>query len=87
MAEYETPIEHSCDVEEGMHWGSVNRERPESFCDSAWSRMEYFVRELACGGGNFYGGWMKNPLPAMISCSDGFRPVSFYIETTEEEAV
>ena len=24
--------------------------------------------------------WMKNPLSAMISCNDGFRPVSFYIE-------
>ncbi len=25
-------------------------------------------------------GWMKNPNSAMISCNDGFRPVSFYIE-------
>ena len=30
--------------------------------------------------GNFYDGWMKNPMSAMISCNDGFRPVSFYIE-------
>ena len=42
--------------------------------------MSYFVTELANGGGNFYGGWMKNPHSAMISCNDGFRPVSFYIE-------
>lgn len=28
--------------------------------------------------------WMKNPRSAMISCNDGFRPVSFYIETIEE---
>jgi len=26
---------------------------------------------------------MKNPNSAMISCNDGFRPVSFYIETIE----
>ena len=31
-----------------------------------------------------YDGWMKNPRSAMISCNDGFRPVSFYIETVEE---
>jgi uncharacterized repeat protein (TIGR04076 family) len=29
---------------------------------------------------------MKNPKSAMISCNDGFRPVSFLIETLEEEA-
>ena len=47
-------------------------------CDSAWESMEKFVKELARGGGNFYDGWM--PHSAMISCNDGFRPVSFYIE-------
>ena len=45
--------------------------------------MEYFVRELANGGGNFYDGWMKNTHSAMISCNDGFRPVSFLIEVIE----
>ena len=38
---------------------------------------------LANGGGNFYDGWMKNKKSAMISCNDGFRPVSFYIEVCE----
>jgi len=27
---------------------------------------------------------MKNPKSAMISCNDGFRPVSFLIETVED---
>lgn len=31
-------------------------------------------------------GWMKNEKSAMISCNDGFRPVSFLIEALEEEA-
>ena len=31
-----------------------------------------------------YDGWMKNPRSAMISCNDGFRPVSFLIEVIEE---
>ena len=83
MAKYENPIEHACDVREGMSWVAVDGEKPEGFCDSAWESMEQFVRELASGGGNFYDGWMKNPHSAMISCNDGFRPVSFYIETVE----
>lgn len=29
---------------------------------------------------------MKDPKSAMISCNDGFRPVSFYIEALDEEA-
>ena len=83
MAQYENPIEHACHVQEGMVWVSVGGEKPEGFCLSAWESMECFVKELACGGGNFYDGWMKNPYSAMISCNDGFRPVSFYIEVTE----
>ena len=83
MAQYENPIEHACDVEVGTVWISVNGEQPENFCDSAWESMRYFVQALASGGGNFYDGWMKNPHSAMISCNDGFRPVSFYLETVE----
>ena len=41
---------------------------------------------LTHGGGNFYSGWMKNEKSAMISCNDGFRPVSFLLETLDEDA-
>lgn len=85
MLQYENPIQHACDVEEGMVWISENGERPKKFCDSAWDSVSAFVRTLATGGGNFYDGWMRNPYSAMISCNDGFRPVSFYLETVEEE--
>lgn len=84
MARYENPIDHACDVEEGMTWVSVNGKKPEGFCDSAWDSVAPFVKTLAAGGGNFYDGWMQNPYSAMISCNDGFRPVSFYMETVEE---
>lgn len=83
MAKYENPIEHACDVEEGMVWQSVNGKKPEGFCESAWGSIESFVKALAAGSGNFYDGWMKDPQSAMISCNDGFRPVSFYIEVIE----
>lgn len=44
------------------------------------------VMPLAPGGGDFCGGRMKDPRPAMISCSDGFRPVSFLLEALDEDA-
>ena len=79
MAKYENPIEHACDVTEGQEWISVDGRCPEGMCPSAWGSMREFVEALARGEGNFYDGWMKNPQSAMISCNDGFRPVSFYI--------
>ena len=85
MAKYENPIEHACDVAEGMVWVSVAGRKPDGLCDSAWESMAYFVKELASGGGNFYDGWMKDPYSAMVSCNDGFRPVSFYIKALEDE--
>lgn len=80
MALYENPIEHTCDIHVGQVFISENGERPEELCPSAWESMKSFVETLAQGGGNFYDGWMKNPYQAMISCNDGFRPVSFLLE-------
>ncbi len=85
MAEYENPIEHACDMEEGQVFIADGWQRPEGLCESAWESMSPFVMTLAYGGENIYDGWMKNPRSAMISCNDGFRPVSFFIETIEEE--
>ena len=87
MAKYENPIKHACDVCEGQHWISVDGGRPEGLCPSAWDSMREFVEALARGEGNFFDGWMRNPTSAMISCNDGFRPFSFYLETEEEDSV
>ena len=84
MAEYENPIKHSCGLHEGQVFIADGWQKPEGLCDSAWESMSAFVMTLAHGGENFYDGWMKNPKSAMISCNDGFRPVSFLIETLEE---
>ena len=81
MARYENPIEHACDIEVGQTFVSIDGKRPEDLCESAWESMRTFVEALARGEGNFYDGWMQNPHSAMISCNDGFRPVSFYLET------
>ena len=86
QAKYENPIEHACEMKEGQVFIANGFNKPEGFCDSAWESIAPFVKELANGGGNFYDGWMKNEKSAMISCNDGFRPVSFYLETMEEDA-
>ena len=84
IEKYENPIEHPCDIEEGQVFIAEGWKRPEGFCESAWESISPFVMTLACGGENIYDGWMKNRKSAMISCNDGFRPVSFYIEVMEE---
>ena len=70
MAQYENPIEHTCDMRLGQTFFVERGEKPAGMCDSA------------CGG-NFFDGWMRNPHSAMLSCNDGFRPVSFYVEVVE----
>ncbi|MBR0255756.1 MAG: TIGR04076 family protein [Bacteroidales bacterium] len=86
MALYENPIEHACEVRPGQQWISVDGQRPEGLCPSAWEVMRPFVESLARGEGNFFDGWMQNPMSAMISCNDGFRPFSFYIEIMDYHA-
>ena len=86
MALYENPIEHACDMQLGQVFIANGWQRPEGMCESAWESMSPFVMTLAYGGEDIYDGWMKNKKSAMISCNDGFRPVSFYIEALEEDA-
>ena len=85
MEQYENPIEHACDMCEGQVFIANGWEKPEGLCQSAWDTMSPFVMTLAHGGGYFYDGWMKNPHSALISCNDGFRPVSFLIEALDDE--
>ena len=85
--QYENPIEHACCIQEGQVFIANGWERPEGLCQSAWDSMSAFVMTLACGGENIYDGWMKNKKSAMISCNDGFRPVSFLIEALSDDAV
>lgn len=83
MEKYENPIEHAYDMQEGQVFVANGWEKPEGLCESAWQSMSPFVMTLAHGGSNLYEGWMKNPHSALISCNDGFRPVSFLIEVIE----
>jgi len=84
MKEYENPILHTCDIQVGDYLVIDKPERPEGFCESAWGVLYPFIKDLFDGKEDFFDGWMKNKKSAMLSCNDGFRPVSFYIEVIEE---
>lgn len=86
MEKYENPMAHACDMREGQVFVANGWQKPIGMCDSAWESMSSFVMTLAHGGEDIYQGWMKDKKSAMISCNDGFRPVSFLIEALEEEA-
>ncbi|MBQ4227798.1 MAG: TIGR04076 family protein [Clostridia bacterium] len=83
---YENPIEHACDMQAGQTFVCEGWQRPQGFCQSAWDTLSPFVLALSSGGQGLYDGWMKNPRAAMLSCNDGFRPVSFLIEALDEDA-
>ena len=86
IEKYENPLSHACDMREGQIFIANGWEKPQGFCESAWGSVSAFVMALAHGGENFYDGWMKNKKSAMISCNDGFRPVSFLLEAMEQDA-
>ncbi len=81
--QYENPIEHSCNIQIGDTFYAARDSCPKGMCESAWESVRPFALKLLSGEGNFFDGWMKNPYSAMLSCNDGFRPVSFYLELTE----
>lgn len=84
MERYENPLEHPCDLSEGQCFECDGGSRPEGLCESAWQSLSPFVMALAHGATGLYDGWMKNPASAMLSCNDGFRPVSFLVEALDE---
>ena len=73
-------------LEEGQVFTANGWEKPAGLCQSAWDTLSPFVMALSHGAEGLYDGWMKNPRSAMLSCNDGFRPVSFLVEALDEEA-
>lgn len=80
---YENPIDHACDMREGQvfvanGWAAPRRALRKRVADDlalrhdSGARRDGPLRRLDV-----------NPASAMISCNDGFRPVSFLIETLD----
>ena len=83
IEKYENPLLHACFIQEGQTWISQDACCPSGFCESAWMNLYPYVLALASGAKDLHDGWMKDPKSAMISCNDGFRPFSFFLETVE----
>ena len=83
IARYENPIENPCNFEVGEIFISECCKRPKNFCESAWENLSPYVFALSHGAEDFFDGWMKNKKSAMVSCNDGFRPVTFLLETVD----
>ena len=87
--EYENPeflkdSKNLCPIKVGMTFISKNGCKPVDFnCDSAWYDIKPYIDQLANGIYNLYNGWMKDPKSAMVACSDGFRPVIYYLEVID----
>ncbi len=75
--------EGSCEMKLNDVFISIDGKKPDGFCNNAWRSVGPYVLRLANGEDNFFNGWMKNKKSAMVSCDDGFRPVSFYVEVVE----
>ena len=85
IAQYENKLENPCCLKTGQTFTAYGMNRPEGFCESAWITIAPLVNALSCGAKGLYDGWMKNDRSVMLSCNDGFRPMSFLIEALEEE--
>ena len=86
ITRYENPLEHECNMEIGKVFIANGWQIPKGMCLSAWEALSSYVMALSCGASDFFDGWMKDKKSAMISCSDGFRPVTFLLEATDEDA-
>ncbi len=57
-------------------------EKPQGFCDWAWTDIHKFVVALSRGGNfsqDIFAGWMKDSDSMVVCCTDGVRPVVFEI--------
>lgn len=80
---YENHLEMPCMMKLNDEFIVSENIKPKGLCQTAWETLSPFVDSLLKGEGNFYDGWMKNPLSAIVSCNDGVRPVSFLVEVLE----
>lgn len=83
IEKYENPINDPCPYKVGDEFMVTSPKKPDGLCENSWKAMKDYVISLLNGKGNFFDNWMKNPLSCMVSCDDGFRPVTFYIEVVK----
>lgn len=80
IEQYEIPNPNACHLHVGdVFYVDYKLEKPERMCDSFWKTVKPFCDNLLNSKDRIYGKWMKNNDSYLISCDDGFRPMSFLI--------
>jgi len=59
---------------------------PPGLCNTAWKCMHQYIFALQNGAESFFfDNWCRHPRTAIACCNDGFRPVYFKLEATDED--
>jgi uncharacterized repeat protein (TIGR04076 family) len=87
VAKYGNPSLKPCGIlKKGQVFYATNT-CPKGMCDAAWRTINQYVFALSSGVKKFYGDdWTLDDGVAITCCNDGFRPVFFKLEVTDEEA-
>lgn len=71
--------------QEGQTFLLDGANKPDGFCEEAWSAITRYVFAFISGGGDFFeGNWMKDGNTMIACCNDGIRPVVFKLERINE---
>lgn len=79
MEKYELPQEMPCNLNVGDTFYTDGFTKPDNLCDSAWDTIKPFIDSII-NNKPLFENWMKDETKAIVSCNDGFRPVTFLIE-------
>lgn len=80
---YEKPQINPCPLKENDVFISKSASIPDNFCQSAWITLYPYVFSLSNNASSLFDEWMIDEKSAIVSCSDGFRPVSFLLEVID----
>jgi uncharacterized repeat protein (TIGR04076 family) len=82
--------QHPCEVLKEGQVFIAGFQKPEGFCDWAWTDISRQVLALYTGG-DFNTGpfknWMKESGKAIACCTDGYRPVTFMLERIDTKSL
>ncbi|MCR5349931.1 MAG: TIGR04076 family protein [Acholeplasmatales bacterium] len=82
--EFELPQENLCSINVGDVFYTDGITKPEGLCDSAWETMIPFINSIK-ENKPIFRNWMRDDRKALVSCNDGFRPISFLIERIDDK--
>ena len=71
--------------QEGQTFLLDSANKPDGFCEEAWSAITRYAFAFISGAGDFFeGSWMKDGNTMIACCNDGIRPVVFKLERIDE---